>query len=90
MEDENPTRYKKEIQSKLLKGLKRTDGIIIVGNATRTYERETNLTDYFDSCIYIPLPDYTMRTKLINHFMLQLGLEQYSLFGVAKDMRYIQ
>ena len=62
---------------------------MIIGNATQTMGKEGGLSDMFKQMIYIPLPDYSTRMKLVSHFLTRLGLSQYTMTGVAKDMRIL-
>lgn len=81
-----PDRIRKELL-KFLKLCTKESGVILIGNATRTFGREKALSGLFDSLVYLPLPDYTMRLKLITHFFSRMGLKDYGLGGVAKDVR---
>ncbi|CAL5994040.1 Spastin [Hexamita inflata] len=85
----SPQRLKKELV-KLLKTFGPESGVIIIGNATRTFGREKALADFFDQMIYMSLPDYSLRMKLISEYLTKLGLPQYAMTGVAKDMRCVQ
>lgn len=83
--DYNPYRLRKELLS-LLKSINEYDGVLVLGCATRTMTREKAIADFFQRHIYVPLPDYNTRLKLISHFFNKMGLEQFALTGVAKDV----
>lgn len=84
-----PDRLKKELV-KFLKLCTKESGVVLIGNATRTFGREKALSTMFDQLVYLPLPDYSTRLKLLSHFFARLGLEHYGLSGVAKDTRCLE
>ncbi|KAH0570904.1 Spastin [Spironucleus salmonicida] len=84
----NPSRMKKEVLS-LIKGINNADGAIFIATATRTFQREKPLVDLFAPyVIYLQLPDYNMRMKLLSHFFKRFGLPEFGISGLATQVRY--
>ena len=52
-----PERIRKDLV-KFLKLCTNEEGVVLIGNATRTLGREKSLSSFFDRMVYIPLPDY--------------------------------
>lgn len=69
-----PARIKREIV-RLSKFLSSRDGILIIGNSSKTFGREKGLVDFFEVGMYLGLPDYSMRLQLLSHFFTRFGLE---------------
>lgn len=81
----NPVRVKKELAS-LLKAINQFDGVVVIGNCSHTFAKEKALLGFFQRFIYIPLPDYSTRILLLSHFFERLGMPEYSITGVGKDV----